>query len=263
MIIDTHAHLYLGEFDEDRDEMMERAFAVGIEQFYLPNIDSSSVERMLKMEAAYPGQCYPMMGLHPCSVGENYREELAIAERWLAERPFNAIGEVGIDLYWDTTYLQFQKIAFRTQIGWAKELSLPIVIHSRNSLDLIIDLLKQEKDDRLQGIFHCFTGSLQQAEEIMDLGFYMGIGGVLSFKNSGLAQTVAEIPIDRLVLETDAPYLAPTPHRGKRNESAYLKLIAEKLALVKNMPFEEVAAKTTENAKKIFEKKTGAYATLY
>jgi TatD DNase family protein len=262
MLIDTHTHLYLQEFDGDREEMLQRAKDAGVGKFYLPNIDSSSIGPMLDMESAHPGTCLPMMGLHPGSVKENYQEELATVESWLSRRPFVAIGEIGIDLYWDKTFFEQQKDAFLKQVEWAKELNLPIVIHSRESIDIIIDLLKGLKDERLFGIFHCFTGTPAQAKEIMGLGFHMGIGGVLTFKNAGLDETVKEISLERLVLETDAPYLSPVPYRGKRNESAYLKIIAEKLAATKSVDFEAVAVATTANAEKIFEKKTGAYTTL-
>jgi TatD DNase family protein len=262
MLIDTHAHLYLEEFDPDRGDMIGRAIEAGVEAFYLPNIDSSSIDAMLTLETDYPGRCFPMMGLHPCSVRENYEEELQLVEQWLNRRPFPAIGEIGIDLYWDTSFFESQKKAFLRQVGWAKELELPIIIHSRNSIDIIIELLKKEKDERLLGIFHCFSGTEEQAHAIMELGFYMGIGGVLTFKKSGLDEAVKNIPLDWLVLETDAPYLAPMPFRGKRNESAYIRLVAEKLALVKNIDFEEVASCTNWNAKKIFDKKPYSYTTL-
>lgn len=262
MLIDTHSHLYLEEFDTDRREMMNRAQEAGVRQVYLPNIDSSTIQPMLSMENEYPGQCFPMMGLHPGSVKENYRDELRIVEQWLSKRWFCAIGEIGIDLYWDKTFIEQQKDAFLIQVDWAKELDLPIVIHSRESIDLIIDLLKSVKSQGLRGIFHCFTGTTYQAKEIMDLGFHMGIGGVLTFKKSGLAETVSGIPLEWLVLETDSPYLTPTPFRGKRNESAYLKIIAEALSKAKNLDLEAIAEATTDNAKKIFAKKTEAYTTL-
>ncbi len=262
MLIDTHTHLYLEEFDEDRKEMLQRAQEAGVGKFYLPNIDSSSIHAMLAMESANPGLCLPMMGLHPGSVKENYLEELAIVEGWLSKRPFVAIGEIGIDLYWDKTFFEQQKEAFLKQVEWAKQLRLPIVIHSRESIDIIIELLKAVKDENLFGIFHCFTGTQAQAAEIIALGFCMGIGGVLTFKNSGLEKTVKEIPLEWLVLETDSPYLAPVPYRGKRNESAYIKIVAERLAEAKSVDFEAVAVATTANAEKIFQKKPGAYATL-
>jgi TatD DNase family protein len=255
MLIDTHAHLYAKQFDEDRETMLERAKASGVERFYLPNIDGNSIEGMLALEAKYPEICFPMMGLHPCSVKENYEEELAIVEEWLFKRSFCAVGEIGIDLYWDKTTLPQQIIAFRRQIGWAKQLDIPIIIHARESTEEILEVLESEKDDKLRGIFHCFGGTVEEANRITDLGFYLGIGGVLTFKKSGLDKTMQEIDLQHVVLETDAPYLAPTPYRGKRNESAYIRLVAEKLAGVKNIPFTEVAAITSANAKKIFEKK--------
>lgn len=251
-IIDTHTHLYAKQFDADRTEMIERAIASGIERFYLPNIDSESIEGMLKLEQQYPNRCFPMMGLHPCSVKENYKEELTIVEKWLEKRPFVAVGEIGIDLYWDKTFFEEQKDAFRTQIKWAKNLNIPIIIHARNALDVIIEIVAEEKDDRLNGIFHCFSGTLEQAKRIMDLGFYMGLGGVLTFKNGGLDKIAVDIPMDYIVLETDAPYLAPKPKRGKRNESAYTLYVAEKLADIKAISLEKVAEQTTINANKVF-----------
>ena len=252
MLIDTHAHLYLEQFDEDRTEMLQRARQEGVGKFYLPNIDSSSVERMLNMEAQFPNECFAMMGLHPCSVKENYKSELSVVEKWLDERPFAAVGEIGTDLYWDKTFIEEQKTAFEIQAGWAKTLHLPIVIHCRDSMDLTIELVRQEQDGRLKGIFHCFGGTLEQAKVIIDLGFYLGIGGVLTYKKSGLDVVLQQIPMEHLVLETDSPYLAPVPFRGKRNESAYIRQIAEKLAEVKSTSLEEVERVTTENAEKIF-----------
>jgi len=253
-LIDTHTHLYLPQFDQDRKEVIEKAQAKGIQKFFLPNIDSSSIDTMMKMEEDFPGICFPMMGLHPCTVKENYKEELALVKEWLFKRPFSAVGEIGIDLYWDKTFFEEQKKAFLQQVEWAKELDLPIVIHSRESTDIIIDLLKPVNDGRLKGIFHCFTGNLEQAEIIINMGFHLGIGGGITFKNGGLDKTAINLSLDCLVLETDSPYLSPTPHRGKRNESAYIKLIAEKLAVVKGVDFEEVAVVTTANAEKIFAK---------
>lgn len=253
-LIDTHAHLYASQFDEDRDAMIQRAFDAGIEKIYLPNIDNTSIKAMLDLEKAYPDQCIAMMGLHPCSVQENYKAELSIVEKWLEKRAFSAIGEIGIDLYWDTSFFEQQKEAFILQVNWAKELNLPIVIHSRESLDIIIDLLQPLQDGRLSGIFHCFGGNPEQAAAIIDMGFLMGIGGVLTFKKSGLAQTLEKVDLRHLVLETDAPYLAPTPHRGKRNESAYSRIVAEKLAEVKGTTLEVVGEITSENAALLFEK---------
>ncbi|MEM8907816.1 MAG: TatD family hydrolase [Bacteroidota bacterium] len=253
MLVDTHAHLYLNQFDKDRAATLSRARENGIERIYLPNIDHTTIDDMLAMETQYPDQCFPMMGLHPCSVKANYEEELATVKQWLEKRPFCAIGEIGIDLYWDKTFFEEQKKAFLRQIAWAKDLGRPIVIHSRESTDIIIDLLRAEKDDRLRGIFHCFGGSVEQAQAIIDLGFYLGIGGVLTFKKSGLDQTMKQIDLEHVVLETDAPYLAPTPFRGKRNESAYIHQIASHLASIKSTSLAEVASITTANALKVFE----------
>lgn len=251
-LIDTHAHLYAEEFDTDRTEMIQRALDTGLTRMYLPNIDSSSIEGMLALEAQFPGQCLAMMGLHPCYVKENYQEELALVKSWLEKRSFPAIGEIGIDLYWDKTFVSEQEEAFLTQVKWAKQYDLPIVIHSRESMDLIIELLKPVRHERLRGIFHCFTGTVTQAEAAIELGFLLGIGGVLTFKKSGLDAVLSEIDLKHLVLETDAPYLAPTPFRGKRNESSYLLKVAEKLAEVKGVSLNEVAAITTQNALQLF-----------
>jgi len=251
-LIDTHTHLYLKQFEADRAEVFQRAISNGVKEFYLPNIDSSSIEDMLALEANYPDNCYAMMGLHPCSVKENVEEELQIVEQWLKKRSFCAIGEIGIDLHWDTTYFEQQKDAFRRQIRWAIDLDVPIVIHSRKSTQEVIAVLKEEKHDNLRGIFHCFGGTVTEAEEIIGLGFYLGIGGVLTFKKAGLDKALESIPLEHIVLETDSPYLAPTPYRGKRNESAYIKNIAEKLALVKNVDLSQIIAITSKNAKNIF-----------
>jgi len=254
MLVDTHTHIYLDQFDDDRAEMMQRAKDNGVEKFYLPNIDSSSIDAMLNLEKLHPGTCVAMMGLHPCSVKENYKEELAIVKSWLNKRVFCAIGEIGIDLHWDTSTFEIQKEAFRTQIKWAKELDVPVVIHSRKSTKEVIDVLREEKDDRLRGIFHCFGGSVEEAKSIIDLGFYLGIGGVVTFKKAGLDKTMEDVPLENVVLETDSPYLSPSPYRGKRNESGYVKLVAEKLAAIKNRTLEEVAEITSKNALDIFEK---------
>jgi len=254
-IIDTHTHLYAAQFDEDRAEMLARAIGSGVERFYLPNIDSNSIEGMLALEKQYPENCFPMMGLHPCSVNADYKKELAIVEEWLGKRPFVAVGEIGIDLYWDKTYIEQQKDAFKIQIQWAKDLNIPIIIHARDALDIIIEIVEEEKDERLNGIFHCFTGTLEQAKRIEALGFYIGIGGVLTFKNGGLNKIAGNIPMERIVLETDSPYLAPKPKRGKRNESSYILYVAEKLAEIKGMSLSEIMKITTENANKIFNYK--------
>jgi TatD DNase family protein len=233
--------------------MMERAMESGVDRFFLPNIDHASIEGMLQMEEDYPGQCFAMMGIHPCSIKEDYTEELAVVEKWLGERPFCAIGEIGIDLYWDKTHFRQQQDAFRQQIQWAKALDIPIVIHSRDATAEVLEILDEQKDERLRGIFHCFTGSLEEAKRIIDLGFYLGIGGVVTFKNGGLDNVVKDISLEHLVLETDAPYLAPAPKRGKRNESAYVRLVAEKIAAVQQVPFAEVARQTTANAEALFK----------
>jgi TatD DNase family protein len=252
MWTDTHTHLYLKEFDEDRDEAVRRAIGQGVETMYLPNVDSRTIGGMLDLEARFPANVHAMMGMHPCSVKENYLEELKVVEEWLAKRPFCAIGEIGTDLYWDRSYTRQQEEALLTQVRWAKELDLPIVIHCRESIDWTLELLRPEADGRLRGIFHCFTGTLEQARAVMDLGFLLGIGGVLTFKNAGLDRTLEQIPLEFVVLETDSPYLAPVPYRGKRNESAYIPLVGAKLAEVKGIGVEEVAAVTTANARKLF-----------
>lgn len=262
MFIDTHAHLYLPEFDEDRDLMLQRALEAGVSAFYLPNVDQRTIPSMLALESAFAGHCFAMMGLHPCSVNETYQAELAIVEEWLSKRPFSAVGEIGIDLYWDKTHFEEQVKAFRTQLRWSAELGLPVSIHSRESTSIVIDILKKEQDSRLHGIFHCFSGTLEEANAIIGLGFVLGIGGVLTFKNSGLDKIITEVPLEYLVLETDAPYLAPVPHRGKRNESAYIRLVAERLATIKNVDIQTVGLTTTNTAQKIFKKIKQAYTTL-
>ena len=252
MLIDTHAHLYAKAFENDRAAMIERAKAAGVQQFLLPNIDEASIAGTLELEAAYPGRCFPMMGLHPCSVKENYQEDLAWVRKWLDQRDFIAIGEIGIDLYWDKTFIEEQKAAFLQQVEWALEFDRPIVVHARESLDLLIDLVTEVGDANLRGVFHCFTGNVAQAEAIIELGLYLGIGGVLTFKNGGVDKTLAEISLERIILETDAPYLAPIPYRGKRNESAYVQEVAVKLASIKGLSLASIASITSENAQKLF-----------
>ena len=253
MIIDTHCHLYLTDFDADRPAIIERANAEGVGSFYLPAIDSSIIDDMLQVEKDYPGRCFAMMGLHPCSVKENYEEELLIAEEWLGRRKFAAIGETGLDFYWDKTFTPQQYDAFKTQVSWAKKYKVPVVIHSRQSTQECIDVIKEMHDADLTGIFHCFGGSLEEAHQITELGFYLGIGGIITYKNAGLAAVIEKLPLSVIVLETDAPYLTPVPFRGKRNESAYLKYIVQKIAEVKKISIEEVAEATTFNAQKLFE----------
>lgn len=253
MLIDTHAHLYAKAFDNDREAMIERAKNAGINQFLLPNIDSSSIDGMLELEASMPDCCHPMMGLHPCSVKENYKEELNIVKKWLDKRDFIAVGEIGIDLHWDKTFFEEQKKAFVQQAEWAMDLNIPIAIHCRASMDIVINLVKEINDTRLRGVFHCFNGDIIQAQKIIDLDFYLGIGGVLTFKNSGLDKTLENLSLDKIILETDAPYLAPVPNRGKRNESAYVALVARKLSIIKELSVDEVALITTKNAKELFK----------
>ncbi|MBS1636609.1 MAG: TatD family hydrolase [Bacteroidetes bacterium] len=252
MFIDTHTHLYSEEFNDDRDAMIERCLQAGIGHLYLPNVDSTSIEGMLALEAKYPEHCHAMMGLHPCSVNETVEQELAIVKEWLGRRRFAAIGEIGIDLYWDKTFIEQQRHAFRTQIDWALEQRYTIVIHCREAFDEIYSILTSYTT-LPKAIFHCFSGTLEQAHKILELGnFKLGIGGVVTFKNAGLDKVVEQIPLEYLVLETDSPYLAPVPYRGKRNESAYLKLVAEKIAQIKQVSVEAVAEQTTKNAFAVF-----------
>lgn len=252
MIIDTHCHLYLDDFENDIADVIKRAEAENISKFYLPAIDSRETEHMISMEEKYPGKCFAMMGLHPCSVKKNYLDELSLVKEWLTKRKFAAVGEIGLDFFWDTTFAVPQYEAFRFQIELSLQYNLPIVIHSRNAMQESIDLVKEFAPRGVRGIFHCFGGTLQNAKEIINAGFYLGIGGVLTYKKSGLAEVLQEIDLKYIVLETDSPYLTPVPFRGKRNESSYLKYVIDKLALVKNTSVEEVAAVTTANAEKIF-----------
>jgi TatD DNase family protein len=251
-LIDTHTHLYSEEFTADIDTVIKKAEEQGVHKFYLPAIDSTAHRQMIDLEEKYPGKCIAMMGLHPCYVKENYTSELQVVEDWLGKRKFVAVGEIGLDFYWDKTFTEQQYEAFRKQIEWSLQYQLPIVIHTRNAMAETIAVVKEYAAQGVKGIFHCFSGNAADAAEIIDLGFYLGIGGVITYKNAGLAEVIEKIDLKHLVLETDAPYLTPVPFRGKRNESSYLSYIAEKLALVKNVPVEEVAAITTANAEKIF-----------
>jgi TatD DNase family protein len=251
-LVDTHCHLYLDDFKEDSPDVIRKAMDEGVEKFYLPNIDLAVVPDMLALETAYPDQFFAMMGLHPCSVKENFRDELTVMREWLDKRKFAAIGEVGLDFFWDISFEQEQYEAFHTQADWAVQFDLPLVIHSRKSLDECISLVKEHQSGSLTGIFHCFSGTVEQAEKIVELGFYLGIGGVVTYKNGGLEPVLKHIGLDRVVLETDAPYLTPVPFRGKRNEPAYLKYIAEKIALITGKDISEVAEITTANALKVF-----------
>lgn len=250
--IDTHAHLYLRQFDHDRPAMLERAMAAGGSAFFLPNIDLESIPSMLAVEAAYPEICFAMMGLHPCSVKEDYRQVLQAMYEWLQKHPFAAIGETGIDLYWDKSTLPLQIEALEVQLDWAKNLGLPVVLHTREAMDVTIDIVRNAWRSNLRGVFHCFSGTVAQAERIMDMGFYLGIGGVLTYKNGGLEPVIEAFGLRAVVLETDAPYLAPNPYRGKRNESAYLPLVIERLAELTGYTPEEVACLTTQNARRLF-----------
>ncbi|MFN1215517.1 TatD family hydrolase [Chryseobacterium kwangjuense] len=253
-MIDTHTHLYAEEFDEDRKEAIQKALDKGITKFYLPAIDSESHGKMLQLEEDYPGQVISMMGLHPCYVKpESWEKELEIVKNYLDQRTFPAIGEIGIDLYWDKSTLDIQVKAFEQQIDWAIEKDLPIVIHTRESFDETFEVLERKKHPKLRGVFHCFSGNLEQAQHAIDLNFILGIGGVVTFKNGKIDQFLNEIPLDKIVLETDSPYLAPVPHRGKRNESSYLDLVAGKLVDIYGKDFSEIDRITTENAKRIFK----------
>jgi TatD DNase family protein len=252
MYIDTHAHLYVSEFDADRNEMIQRALNAGVKQVVLPAIDSETTAAMHALKKQFPKNIHLMMGLHPTHVKENVEEELVHVANELEKNNFVAVGEIGMDLYWDKTYQKEQQKAFAQQIDWALAYDLPIVIHCRKAFDEIFEVLEGVVNQRLRGIFHCFTGNVAQAQRAIELNMLLGIGGVLTFKNSGLAETISKIPLAHLVLETDAPYLAPMPFRGKRNESAYLPLVAQRLAQVYQVSDEQVAQITTANAQKLF-----------
>ena len=253
MLIDTHTHLYSSQFDQDREDVIKQSIKNGVDKFLLPNIDKSSIQGMLALQNKFPLNCFAMMGLHPCSVDQNWEQELEEINTLLQQERIIAIGEIGIDLYWDKTYVAHQKEAFIRQISWAKEMNLPIVIHARDSFSEIYSVLDQVNDERLKGVFHCFTGSSEDVSKIQSYGgFKFGIGGVVTFKKSGLDEVVKHIPIEEILLETDAPYLAPTPHRGKRNESSYLPIIASKLSDIFEISEQEVARITSQNAVELF-----------
>ena len=249
---DTHTHLYSEEFAEDRSEMIGRALNKGVKRFFIPAIDASYTQKMYDLEQQYPDNIFLMMGLHPCYVKENYEAELAHVETELSRRKFTAIGEIGIDLYWDKTTLEIQKIAFQKQIQWAKKYKLPINIHCREAFDEIFEVLELEKSDDLFGIFHCFSGTYEQALQAISYNMKLGIGGVVTFKNGKIDQFLRRIDLKHIVLETDSPYLAPVPYRGKRNESSYVTLVAEKLSEIYELPLDEIARITTENSREIF-----------
>lgn len=253
MFIDTHSHLFSEKFEEDIDEIVQRAKANGVEKILLPNIDMESIEAMHKLEDSDPSFFKSMMGIHPCYVTEDYENELQKTKKWFSKRDYCAVGEIGIDLYWEKELIEQQKNAFRSQLKLAKELKLPVAIHARDSFQEIFKIVDEENDENLTGVFHCFTGGKVEADKIMSFGgFKMGLGGVLTFKKSGLDKTVFEIPMEEFVLETDSPYLAPTPYRGKRNESSFLLNIAEKLADIKGISLKTVADITTGNAIELF-----------
>jgi len=249
---DSHAHIYLKEFDHDREEVLQRSLESGIEKIYMPNIDHTSIDAMLELEEAHPNECIPMMGLHPCSVKKDFEKELYQVESWLAKRKFAAIGEMGTDLYWDKSFWDQQQEAFIIQMQWARRYELPLVIHCRESIDETIALIENNHDEKVKGVFHCFSGTKEQAERITKLGFYLGLGGVTTFKNGGLDKVIPELDVNYFLLETDSPYLSPVPHRGKRNEPSYIQLIGERVALLKGMAVEEIQRITTLNAHNLF-----------
>lgn len=252
-LIDTHAHLYLEEFNNDRDQVIRNAIRSGVKQILCPNIDSQSIEAMERLCNSYPDLCRPMMGLHPTSVKEDYKTELELIHQKLfgtGHKKYIAVGEIGIDLYWDQTFFAQQVEAFSQQLAWAVELNLPIAIHTRNSFDETMKVLNDFEG--VTGVFHCFSGNVEQAEQAVEKGFLLGIGGVVTFKNSGLDKVVEAIDLSKLIIETDAPFLAPMPYRGKRNESAYVTLVAQKVAILKKCSFEEVCIKTTLSASNLF-----------
>lgn len=251
-LTDTHAHVYVAEFASDRREMLLRAQEAGIGKIYMPNIDSQSIDAMMETQSGNPGICFPMMGLHPCSVKKDFEKELYVVESWLRKQRFAAVGEMGTDLYWDKTFWDQQKEAFTIQAKWAKEFQLPLVIHCRESMDETIALLAPLSGGGLTGIFHCFTGTAAQARKVLEMGFYLGIGGVATFKNSGLDKVLPGLPLDSMVLETDSPYLAPVPHRGKRNEPSYLQVVAKRLADIMGVTMGQLVETTSRNADKVF-----------
>ena len=253
LLVDTHTHLYLDKFNEDRDQVISRAINQGVEKMLLPAIDSSTFDDMMDLADKFPENCLPMIGIHPTSVKDDYEKELELVESELENGGYIAVGEIGIDLYWDKTHSEQQKDAFRRQLKLAKKYKLPVAIHTRDSFNEVYNIVKSEKTDQLNGVFHCFTGDRSEAYKIMDIGFHMGIGGIVTFKNAGLAEVCSSVPTDYLLLETDAPYLTPAPHRGKRNESSYLNFIAMKLAEITGKDMSEIVEITTNNASNLFK----------
>jgi len=251
-LIDSHCHIDIDDFDNDRKNVIERALNMGIEKILVPNVDSTSIEKIVKICDEFPNVCFPMNGIHPTSVNQNYIKELMVFDEWMKKREFIGIGEIGIDLYWDKTYFEEQKKVFVYQLNVASELKLPVAIHSRNSLEEIIEIIKKESIKDIKGVFHCFPGNINQAKRVIDMGFNIGVGGVVTFKNSGMAKLVEELDLEHIILETDAPYLSPAPYRGKRNEPSYINIIAEKVAELKEITKIEVAKITTGNSLKLF-----------
>ncbi len=256
ILTDTHTHLYLNDFAKDREQIINNALENGVEHMLLPNIDSTTLNDLKALSAVFPQHCFPMIGLHPTSVKADYKKELKLVEQELTTGNYYGVGEIGIDLYWDSTFEAEQKEAFRRQLQMAKIHRLAVSIHTRNAYKLTYQIVKEELTDELNGVFHCFTGTLEEAKQIIDTGFKMGIGGIVTFKNSGLAEVVSQLPLEAMVLETDAPYLTPVPFRGKRNQSAYLLYVAQKVAEVKNIAVEKVAEATSKTAENLFFKKS-------
>ena len=249
--IDTHAHIYLEEFNTDRADMLNRCEQHQVSKIFMPNIDHTSIDSMLELESRNTS-CIAMMGLHPCYVKADFEKELYLVESWLAKRKFAAVGEIGTDLYWDKTFWEQQKEAFSIQVNWAKQYDLPIVIHCRESLDETIEMIEKHQEGKLTGVFHCFGGTVEQANRIIKAGFYLGIGGVSTYKKGGLDSVLPHVAMDRIILETDSPYLAPVPHRGKRNEPSYIPLIAKRISEITNVDIAELQKITTQNSLKLF-----------
>ncbi|MFY0625735.1 MAG: TatD family hydrolase [Reichenbachiella sp.] len=250
--IETHAHIYSEQFKDDIDDVIERAKERGVEKIYMPNIDHTSIDDMLELENRYPEFCIPMMGLHPCSVKKDFQKELYLVEDWLSKRPFVAVGEMGTDLYWDKTLFDFQKEAFKIQLELALKHNIPLVIHCRDSMNETIEIIEEKGSSQVKGVFHCFNGDESQAKRIIDLGFWLGIGGVATFKNGGMEPVLKSVSLEHMVLETDSPYLAPVPKRGKRNEPSYIELVAEKISSERGMNIADIAEVTSQNALKLF-----------
>jgi TatD DNase family protein len=252
MLVDTHSHIYSKEFNGELADAIKRAVDNGVERILLPNIDSSSIRLMLDLADQYPQICFPMIGIHPTSINEDFEEELELVEYWLGKRTFYGIGEIGIDLYWDKTFVDEQVVAFKCQLELAKMHQLPLSIHTRESFEMVYDILKNSQFPGMKGVFHAFTGTVEQAQQVIDLGFKLGVGGIVTFKNSGIDQVISQIDLSHLILESDAPYLAPTPLRGKRNESAYIIYTAQKLSEIYGVSVDEIARQTTQNACNLF-----------